>query len=62
MQRSAKTDLRKGSCMESPGWVGLQGGGGVWAFGWLDGSGWGEGYGVPAPIAADGGGCQLRMT
>ena len=33
-------DLRKASCMESPGWWGLQGGGGVWAFGWLDGPRW----------------------
>ena len=35
MRRSAKTDLRKASCMESPGWWGLQGGGGV---GHFDGS------------------------
>ena len=27
MRRSAKTDLRKASCMESPGWWGLQAGG-----------------------------------
>ena len=29
MRGSAKTDLRKASCMESPGWWGLQGGRGI---------------------------------
>ena len=42
MRRSAKTDLRKASCMESPGRWGLQVGGGVRAFGWLDGPDWGR--------------------
>ena len=45
MRGSAKTDLRKASCMESPGWGGLQGGGRLWAFGWLDGTDWGRGVG-----------------
>ena len=58
-----RTDLRKSSCMESPGWWGLQGGVEPRANGWLDGP-----LLPPRPegahpaIKRDRQDCQLRLT